>query len=242
MSVLNYPAACIDEERFTAGRRLLLTGNTTPQAHTHTHKVLGTIIDEEVGKVRVTFCWILRGFAWPCLARWACFLQRETERPLHMATYMARCLGRFVSCSEGGGEAGWYHTVRTSPGRDGFGRNGLGVIYRDGWEGRWDLLGMDGQRRDENGLGLGYVVEVMKNKSLRLLLAGLFIVPVPVPSIWNRRVPTACHLDISYLLRPSFPRRLSKTAAAASLRPPPRQASTMGQETEQRQPCRRPRP
>lgn len=85
-----------------------------------------------------------------------------------MATYMARCLGRFVSCSEGGGEAGWYHTVRTSPGRDGFGRNGLGIIYRDGWEGRWDLLGMDGQRRDEDGLGLGYVVEVMKNKSLRL--------------------------------------------------------------------------
>lgn len=142
----------------------------------------------------------------------------------------------------GRGEAGWYHTVRTSPGRDGFGRNGLGIIYRDGWEGRWDLLGMDGQRRDEDGLGLGYVVEVMKNKSLRLLLAGSFIVPVPVPSIWNRRVPTACHLDISYLLRPSFPRRLSKTAAAASLRPPPRQASTMGQETEQRQPCRRPRP
>lgn len=63
MFVFNYPAACIDEERFTEGRRLLLTGNTTPHAHTHTHTVLGSIIDEGVGKVRVTFYWILRGFA-----------------------------------------------------------------------------------------------------------------------------------------------------------------------------------
>lgn len=243
MSVFNYPAACIDEERFTAGRRLLLTGNTTPQAHTHTHthtRCSGQLLMRSLarsGSRFIGFYGALLGPVW--LDGRAFYRERQNGLYIWRHIWLVVWDVSFLATREGGRLVG---TTLYGRRLGGMGLNGLGIIYRDDWEGRWDLLGMDGQRRDEDGLGLGYVVEVMKNKSLRLLLAGLFIVPVPVPSIWNRRVPTACHLDISYLLRPSFPRRLSKTAAAASLRPPPRQASTTGQETEQRQPCRRPRP